>query len=207
MWKRSASGPELDRSVLALQPAPSASIHVGEFVQVQQCPAERGETVLLQKLTAAADFLRTRGAEQGEAEGVPYLSLRSFTGLASDPVGKGAGSFHGERTVRSGTRNRLRTGWPAAGEGYHPLVFVSLSSRKAGFACSTLAGSSGLAGGGVRRGQRIGATESPVQMKELHATILAALGLEHESLFFNDSGRQECLTGIAGGARVIPGVL
>jgi hypothetical protein len=72
-----------------------------------------------------------------------------------------------------------------------------------------------MAGGGVRPGQRIGATdslgllatESPVQMKDLHATILAALGLEHESLFFNVSGRQERLTGIAGGARVIPGVL
>lgn len=72
-----------------------------------------------------------------------------------------------------------------------------------------------MAGGGVRPGQRIGATdalgllatESPVQVKDLHATILASLGLDHESLFFNVSGRQERLTGIAGGARVIPGVL
>ena len=72
-----------------------------------------------------------------------------------------------------------------------------------------------MAGGGVRPGTRIGSTdelglmaaESPVQMKDLHATILAALGLDHEDLWHEVDGRQERLTGIAGGARVIPGVL
>lgn len=71
-----------------------------------------------------------------------------------------------------------------------------------------------LAGGGVRPGH-LGATddlgllgvESPVQVKDLHATILAALGLDHEGLNFEVDGRLERLTGIAGGARVIPGVL
>lgn len=72
-----------------------------------------------------------------------------------------------------------------------------------------------LAGGGVRAGTRIGATdelglmavEQPIQFKDLHATILAAMGLKHEELFFDVSGRQERLTGIAGGARIIPGLL
>jgi hypothetical protein len=72
-----------------------------------------------------------------------------------------------------------------------------------------------MAGGGVRAGARIGATdeiglmaaESPVHLRDLHATVLAALGLQNEQLAFEVSGRQERLTGIAGGAQVIPGVL
>jgi hypothetical protein len=72
-----------------------------------------------------------------------------------------------------------------------------------------------LAGGGVRAGTTLGSTdelglravESPVSFKDLHATLLAALGLEHETLFHEVSGRRERLTGIAGGARVVPGVL
>ena len=68
-----------------------------------------------------------------------------------------------------------------------------------------------MAGGGVRPGMRIGATDElglmaidrPVQMKDLHATILRLLGLEHEALNYDVNGRQERLTGIAGGARVI----
>ena len=72
-----------------------------------------------------------------------------------------------------------------------------------------------MAGGGVRPGVRIGATdelglmavESPVAMKDLHATILAAMGIRHEELSFEVNGRQERLTGIAGGARIVPGVL
>ena len=71
-----------------------------------------------------------------------------------------------------------------------------------------------LAGGGVRPGQRIGATdeiglmavERPLPFKDLHATVLAALGLEHEQLYFETSGRQERLTGVAGSAKVIAGV-
>ena len=68
-----------------------------------------------------------------------------------------------------------------------------------------------MAGGGVRPGLRLGATDElglmaidrPVQMKDLHATILRLLGLEHEALNYDVNGRQERLTGIAGGARVI----
>ena len=72
-----------------------------------------------------------------------------------------------------------------------------------------------LAGGGVKRGLRIGATdevgymavEQPIQFRDLHATILRALGLDNEALSFHTSGRDERLTGIAGSAKIIPGVL
>ena len=68
-----------------------------------------------------------------------------------------------------------------------------------------------MAGGGVRPGTRIGATddlgllavEKPIQMKDLHATILHLLGLEHEALNYEVNGRLERLTGIAGEARVV----
>jgi hypothetical protein len=72
-----------------------------------------------------------------------------------------------------------------------------------------------LAGGGVRGGQAIGATDEiglravvdPYRPKDLHATILAALGLRCDDLFFETAGRQERLTGVAGTAKPIPGVL
>ena len=67
----------------------------------------------------------------------------------------------------------------------------------------------------MRPGQRIGATdeiglmatERPIPFRDLHATILAAMGLEHEQLYFEVSGRQERLTGVAGSAKMIEGVL
>ncbi|HEY1067825.1 MAG TPA: DUF1501 domain-containing protein, partial [Pirellulales bacterium] len=72
-----------------------------------------------------------------------------------------------------------------------------------------------MAGGGVKGGQRIGATdefgylavERPTPFRDLHATILAALGLHNDDLFYESNGRQERLTGVAGGAKPIPGVL
>jgi hypothetical protein len=72
-----------------------------------------------------------------------------------------------------------------------------------------------LAGGGVKPGQRIGATDEvgylavdrPTHFRDLHATILAALGLDNDALSFQANGRQERLTGVAGTAKVIPGVL
>jgi len=71
-----------------------------------------------------------------------------------------------------------------------------------------------MAGGGVRPGQ-IGATDElglmatdqPHGVRDLHATILAALGIDHEALSFSHAGREERLTGLIGNARVIPGVL
>ncbi len=72
-----------------------------------------------------------------------------------------------------------------------------------------------MAGGGVKGGQAIGATDeigyraeqSPFAVKDLHHTILAALGLDPESLSHEHDGRPERLTGVAGSSRIIPGVL
>jgi hypothetical protein len=72
-----------------------------------------------------------------------------------------------------------------------------------------------LAGGGVRAGESIGATDEiglraadqPQSVKNLHATILTALGLAPDDLFFDHQGRQERLTGVAQSWKLIPGVL
>jgi hypothetical protein len=72
-----------------------------------------------------------------------------------------------------------------------------------------------LAGGGVQGGQRIGATDEiglmavdrPIPFRDLHATILATLGLACDDLYYEINGRSERLTGVAGSAKVIPGVL
>jgi hypothetical protein len=72
-----------------------------------------------------------------------------------------------------------------------------------------------MAGGGVRGGRAIGATdeiglraeEDPHPVKDLHATILTAMGLRPDDLFFEHNGRPERLTGVAGSSKVIAGVL
>jgi hypothetical protein len=72
-----------------------------------------------------------------------------------------------------------------------------------------------MAGGGVRPGIRIGSTDEigltaidrPVQFRDLHATILKALGLHNDDLLFEVNGRPERLTGVAGSANIIQGVL
>ena len=72
-----------------------------------------------------------------------------------------------------------------------------------------------MAGGGVNAGVSIGATDEiglravdEVQpVKNLHATILAALGIAPDELFFEHQGRQERLTGVAQSWSLIPGVL
>src|SRR5688572_4037646 len=72
-----------------------------------------------------------------------------------------------------------------------------------------------MAGGGVKPGIRIGATDDiglmavqdPHPFKNLHATILRAMGLDNEELGFDVSGRTERLTGVANTAKIIPGIL
>jgi hypothetical protein len=72
-----------------------------------------------------------------------------------------------------------------------------------------------MAGGGVRGGRVIGATDEiglraavdPHPVKDLHATILSAMGMRPDELFFEHNGRPERLTGVAGSSKVIPGVL
>jgi hypothetical protein len=63
-----------------------------------------------------------------------------------------------------------------------------------------------LAGGGIRGGQVYGASddfgavaiENPLDVHDLHATILYALGLDHEKLTFRHSGRDFRLTDVHG---------
>lgn len=49
--------------------------------------------------------------------------------------------------------------------------------------------------------------EQPHGFSDFHATILAALGIHSDKLGFMNSGREEHLTGLAGNADIIPGVL
>jgi hypothetical protein len=51
------------------------------------------------------------------------------------------------------------------------------------------------------------AVEDPQPVRNLHATILSALGLRPDDLFFESNGREERLTGVAQSWRLIPGVL
>jgi hypothetical protein len=70
-----------------------------------------------------------------------------------------------------------------------------------------------LAGGGVKPGFRFGATddygwyaaEDKVHIHDLHATILALLGLEHEKLTYRHAGRDFRLTDVHG--RVVKEIL
>ena len=70
-----------------------------------------------------------------------------------------------------------------------------------------------FAGGGVRGGQAIGATdefglravEQPFSMRDFHASILHALGLDQHRLWYLHNGRHEKLTDFGG--QVIPGLL
>jgi uncharacterized protein (DUF1501 family) len=59
-----------------------------------------------------------------------------------------------------------------------------------------------LAGGGVRGGQAVGATdpvgytavERPVHPNDLHATVLHALGIDQRELYYEHNGRRELVT-------------
>jgi hypothetical protein len=63
-----------------------------------------------------------------------------------------------------------------------------------------------LAGGGVRGGQVLGATDEfglraavdPVHINDLHATVLRLLGLDHRRLTFLFEGREQRLTDVGG---------
>jgi hypothetical protein len=72
-----------------------------------------------------------------------------------------------------------------------------------------------LAGGGVKGGTAYGATdelgmrasENLVSMHDLHATLLHALGLDHERLTYRFGGRDFRLTDTLGGAKAIMAIL
>lgn len=71
-----------------------------------------------------------------------------------------------------------------------------------------------LAGGGVRSGVTYGATdelgyhavENPVHVRDLHATMLYLLGIDHERLSFKYQGLDFRLTGVEK-ARVVKEIL
>ncbi len=77
----------------------------------------------------------------------------------------------------------------ADGRGHHPQAFTMW-----------------LAGGGVKGGCTYGATddfgyapiEKPVHMHDLHATLLYAMGIDHEQLTFRHAGRDFRLTDVHG---------
>jgi arylsulfatase A-like enzyme len=63
-----------------------------------------------------------------------------------------------------------------------------------------------LAGGGIKRGALVGATdelgynavEDPLDVHDLHATMLHLLGLDHEKLTYRYQGRPFRLTDVSG---------
>ena len=63
-----------------------------------------------------------------------------------------------------------------------------------------------MAGGGVKGGRIIGstdefgyaATENPVHVNDLHATILHLMGFDHEKLTYFHNGRNMRITNVAG---------
>jgi hypothetical protein len=63
-----------------------------------------------------------------------------------------------------------------------------------------------MAGGGVKKGVTVGATdelgynpvEDPVDVNDLHATLLHLLGIEHTRLTYRFQGRDFRLTDVAG---------
>jgi hypothetical protein len=63
-----------------------------------------------------------------------------------------------------------------------------------------------MAGGGVKGGQTIGATdpvglraaEEKTHVHDLHATILHLLGIDHTKLTYRHQGRAQRLTDVAG---------
>ena len=70
-----------------------------------------------------------------------------------------------------------------------------------------------MAGGGFKAGHTYGATdefgwhatENPVHVHDLHATLLHSLGLDHEKLTYRFGGRDYRLTDVSG--RVVNGLL
>ena len=94
--------------------------------------------------------------------------------------------------------NEARNGSTFLGRDHHPDCF-----------------SMWLAGGGVRPGQRLGATdelgyaitESPVSIRDLQATILHVLGLDPEHLSVPHMGLRQRLIGPASGPRVLTEIL
>jgi hypothetical protein len=85
--------------------------------------------------------------------------------------------------------NEARNGSKLLGRDHHPRAFTVW-----------------LAGGGIKPGVTIGRTdelgynivEDPVDVHDLHATILRVMGLDHTKLTYRSQGRDFRLTDVAG---------
>jgi hypothetical protein len=90
--------------------------------------------------------------------------------------------------------------------GRTPLADGRYPDKRAGRDHNPYGFTTWLAGGGVRGGQVIGATDDfgfravhdPIHINDLHATILRLLGLDHTKLTYLFQGRQQRLTDVGG---------
>jgi len=131
--------------------------------------------------TAVANNLRRKAGEIDQAIGALLKDLRS-RGMLEDTLVVWGGEFG--RTPR---HDRGQRGEP--GRDHHNKSFVSW-----------------MAGGGVKGGQAYGASdefgfnavENKVHVHDLHATILHALGFDHEKLTYRYNGRDFRLTDVYG---------
>src|SRR5687768_10149557 len=92
----SRSRPAIDRSLVITQ---GTSLHVNEFVRVEQCPAQRRQAVLAHEFGRGALLcLRRRSAER-VGEGAFHLRPRLLPRLLRHPPGEERSLLHHERAV------------------------------------------------------------------------------------------------------------
>jgi len=112
---------------------------------------------------------------------------RPIAGLLADLARRGM--LEDTLVVWGGEFGRTPMAENGDGRGHHPQVFTMW-----------------LAGGGARGGMTYGSTddfgfhpvENPVHMHDMHATLLHALGLDHERLTYRHAGRDFRLTDVYG---------
>lgn len=112
---------------------------------------------------------------------------RPIAGLLADLAQRGL--LEDTLVLWGGEFGRTPTAENGDGRGHHPQAFTMW-----------------LAGAGVRGGLTYGSTdefgfhpaESPVHMHDLHATLLYALGLDHQRLTYRHAGRDFRLTDVYG---------
>ncbi|MHC4910955.1 MAG: DUF1501 domain-containing protein [Planctomycetota bacterium] len=127
--------------------------------------------------------LQTNAVDQPQAALLKDLKRR---GMLDDTIVIWAGEF-GRTVYSQGTLTES-----TYGRDHHPRCF-----------------SIWLAGGGIKPGVTIGRTddysynivENPVDVHDLHATLLHLLGLDHERLSFRHEGRDHRLTDVFGKVR------
>jgi uncharacterized protein (DUF1501 family) len=111
---------------------------------------------------------------------------------------KARGLLDSTLIVWSGEFGRTPTSEGSAGRDHNPYGY-----------------STWMAGGGIKGGTVYGSTDefgfkaeqNPVQVRDLHATILHLLGLEHDQLTYYFQGLEQRLTQIDGECRVINEIL